>query len=65
MDHEREKWEWKQQQMNWQVSFHFLFNLGSEDMPIQEYVQLVRRGNVDVEFQMVELVAWVEKFIRV
>ena len=51
----------------WIDKSHFIssLNLGSEDMPIQEYVQLVRRGIADVEFQMVELVAWVEKSIRV
>ena len=40
-------------------------NLRSEEMPIDEYMQLVGEEFVDVEHNMVELVIWhgVEKFI--
>ena len=49
-------WEWKKQQINWQVSF----SIESEELLIEEYVQLVGEGIVDAEYNMAELMdlAW-------
>ena len=54
--------EQKKQQESWQISFSLL-NIGSEDMPIEDYVQMAGEEIVDVEYNMVELVdlAWGKK----
>ena len=59
MDHEREKWRMKEQTHKL-TSLISSLNLGSEDMPIEEYVQLAGQEIVDVEYNMIELVdlAW-------
>ena len=55
MDHESEKSRMKEA-TNEQMSLISSQNLGSEAMPIEGYVQLVGKGIVDVEYNMVELV---------
>ena len=59
MDDEREKLRMKEA-TNELASLISSLNLGSEEMPIEEYVQLAREEIVDAEYNMVELVdlAW-------
>ena len=54
MDHERKSR--MKEATNELASLISFVNLGSEEMPIEEYVQLVKEEIVDVEFNMVELV---------
>ena len=55
-DHEREKMRMKEA-TNELISDMSSLNLGREEMPIEEYVQLAREEIVDVEYKMVELAA--------
>ena len=59
MDHERENMRMKEA-TNELTSHISSLNLGREEMPIEEYVQLAREEIVDVEYNMAELVdfAW-------
>ena len=59
MDHEREKSRMKEATHEL-TCFISSLNLGSEELPIEEHVQLAREKIVVVEYNMVELVdlAW-------
>ena len=63
MDDEREKLRLKKVE-NELASLISSLNLGSEEMPVEEYVQLACEEIVDVEYNMAELVdlVWDRKF---
>jgi hypothetical protein len=62
MDGEHEKLRMKEA-TNELASFISSLNLGSKELPIEEYVQLAEGKVIDVEYNMVELVdlAWTRK----
>ena len=58
-------WEIKNARSNkWIGKSHFLLNLGSVEIPIEEYVQLAKEEIVDAKYNMAELVdlAWDNPF---
>jgi hypothetical protein len=63
MDDEIEK-SWMKEVENELASLISSLNLGSEEMPVEEYVQLAWEEIVDVEYNMAKLVdlVWDRKF---
>ena len=59
MDHEHENLRMKET-TNYLARLISALKIGSEEMPMEEYVQLVREESIDAKYNMAELVdlAW-------